>query len=502
MRYSLLFALLFLGSGLMAIAQQDDPDPSPTATAASTQPAESTAAATDDPQRCPALVNNAMTLTEINCTDTRTNEACYGFIFIDSELRSEQVRFVEPGDILNISTIESLQLSPMDTESGQWGLMVMDVEANVPGNSTPITDDVQIVLFGDTRLQDASQFVQVTALETLNLRQQPSTDAPILGQVLRTESIIANARLDNGDWLRVRVSENGDSYVAWLAAEFVEVASDVQNLPALTLAEANNPPDDLAVQFGPMQAFYFSSEQDDAPCAEAPNSGMLIQTPEGVASVTLWLDEVVIEFSGTGVISAQANDDLTVNVLDGSAQVNANGDERTAIAGQAIDVPLDENLSPLDVPGAPRAIDQDDVQAVPTNLLDDPLGGDGVGAPASVAESAGNSSVPIGGEWAVYLNQEPPFICDDGQEVTYLSTNQSALIIAQSDAIVFSGLQYNLVNTGVYRATYSDASSNLIQDTLQVVATDRMFLERTIDFLTPICTLNLSYTLQLNTPQP
>ena len=30
-----------------------------------------------------------------------------------------------------------------------------------------------------------------------------------------------------------------------------------------------------------MQAFYFRSGIGDAPCAEAPNSGILIQTPEG-----------------------------------------------------------------------------------------------------------------------------------------------------------------------------------------------------------------------------
>lgn len=490
MRKLILLGLLFFAGAIMAQEATPEPEttPLPEITAEATE-------FSDDDDMCPMLVNNALELTNLSCDGTDTNEACYGFTFIDSELRSPTVQFTEPGDVLDVVNIESLQLSPMDVELGQWGLMVMAVEANVQGNPSLDNDDVQIVLFGDTQLRDASEFVQITATSAVNLRLQPNTTAQIIDSLEAGETVIANSRLDDDSWFRVRINTDEGSSIAWVASQFVEAATDISVLPTLTTEEAENTPEDIAAQYGPMQAFYFSSAEDDAPCAEAPNSGMLIQTPEGVASVTLWLDEVVIQLDGTGVISAQADGDLTVNVIDGAAQVEANGDTRTVVAGQATDIELDNELSPISVPSDPRAINSEDVQAVPVGLLDN-----NVQVP-TVTDI--DSNLPIAGEWQFSLNQPPPYVCSDGTEIPVESLGQNAIIRVdpQADALIYSGLQFNQSTEGVYNASYTDSSSNLIQDTLQVVSTDRIVGDRVVDFLSPICTLNLSFTLQLVTPQ-
>jgi len=44
----------------------------------------------------------------------------------------------------------------------------------------------------------------------------------------------------------------------------------------------------------PMQAFYFNSGIGDAPCAEAPDSGILVQTPEGEAQIEFSVNNVQI----------------------------------------------------------------------------------------------------------------------------------------------------------------------------------------------------------------
>ena len=61
--------------------------------------------------------------------------------------------------------------------------------------------------------------------------------------------------------------------------------------------------------FTPMQAFYFRSGVGDAGCAEAPESGMLIQTPEGVEEVFLNVNGANMLLGSTAFLQAGVNRD-------------------------------------------------------------------------------------------------------------------------------------------------------------------------------------------------
>lgn len=293
----------------MALAQDATPEAEMTPDAELTSEAELTPEATEvsTDDMCPILVANAIDFTQRSCSATNTNEACYGYTFIDAAFRSLDANFIQPGDIENVIDIQSLRLSPLDVESGEWGVVVMAIEPNTNASEEGILpgDDVQIILYGDTTLSDASQFIEVTALSGVNIREFPRTTASIIGSLEVDEILIANGRLPDNSWFRVRITIDSRPSIAWISADFLEPGFDANTLPEITAEQAEQEPDDIAAQYGPMQAFIFESGEDDAPCSEAPNSGMLIQTPDGVASVTIWLDEVVIQLDGTGVISAQ-----------------------------------------------------------------------------------------------------------------------------------------------------------------------------------------------------
>ena len=484
----LAFMLIF---AVTTLAQEATPEAESTPAIELT--AEATEMSTEDADLCPALVANAIDLTQRSCSATSTNEACYGYNFIDAAFRSVDASFVQPGDIEDVIDIQSLQLSPLDVQSGQWGVVVMSIEPNadpLEDEALP-EDDVQILLYGDTTLSDASQFIQVTAISGVNIREFPRTNATILGSLETDDVLIANGRLPDNSWYRVRINLDDRAAIGWVSADFLEPGFDADTLPEITAEQAEQLAGDIAAQYGPMQAFVFESGQDDAPCSEAPHSGMLIQTPEGVASVTIWLDEVVIQLDGTGVISAQADGDLTVGVIDGTAQVEANGEISTAIAGQAVDVPLDADLSASDAPGAPRPLSASEVQALPVDLLDDPV----------TVPAPGNSPVlataSAGLQWNFSFTTPPPYICSDGTEVTFQSAGVGASISAGIDAIVISGVRYIQTSVGVYTASYTDNSGNLFQDTVQIVSTDRLIGDRIIDFANPICTLTVSFVFQL-----
>ena len=505
----LLFIMMLLTIiPILVLAQEDgqgsDTESTPEATAEVTPEAEATA----DPNasECPVIVQTAIDLTQAGCSATGNNQLCYGHLVLDAQPRIniDAFNFQTPGDVVDVIEVQSLRLSALDTQTGQWGVVLMQIEPNylpptVPPEDTgtdtvatdPVTaDDVQVLLFGDVALNDATRFIQIRANERLNIRRHPSTSSDVIASMDVDEVITVNGRLEDSSWLRVRVQEGADSVTGWIFTDLVTPNGDVDELTPLTLEEANSEiADDLAL-YGPMQAFFLETGKDDAPCDEAPNSGILIQTPEGVANVTIWLDEVVIEMGAgdTAFVQAQSDGSLAVNSLSGFARVEALGETRTAVAGQRIDVPLDENLSPSDVPNDPVAIDPSDLQSLPTELLDDELD-----LPSSLNLATG---VPAGGNWQ-YTWGVPSLTCPDGTEVPFRSTSGTFPLTVQSDGIRVNTISYNLTSVGVYRATYSDENNNLHQDTLQIVASDRIVGEKVLDLNSPVCTLNVPFSLTL-----
>lgn len=89
-------------------------------------------------------------------------------------------------------------------------------------------------------------------------------------------------------------------------------------------------------QYNPMQAFYFKSGVGDAPCEDAPESGLMVQTPQGSGQVLFNINGVDIEMGSTVYFQSNTSGDdseFTVNTLEGAAYVHQGGQRRLAIAG-------------------------------------------------------------------------------------------------------------------------------------------------------------------------
>src|SRR4051794_6866265 len=69
---------------------------------------------------CPALVKQALAATDTMCHDTEKNQACYGNINLKANPISltDNFKFSQPGDHMDITNIKSLQLSPMTLSTG------------------------------------------------------------------------------------------------------------------------------------------------------------------------------------------------------------------------------------------------------------------------------------------------------------------------------------------------------------------------------------------------
>jgi hypothetical protein len=67
-----------------------------------------------------------------------------------------------------------------------------------------------------------------------------------------------------------------------------------------------------------VQAFYVQTGLGDAPCLEAPESGLLVQTPQGVREVVFQLNAVDVTLSSTAYFQAVPSSELVASVIEGS----------------------------------------------------------------------------------------------------------------------------------------------------------------------------------------
>jgi hypothetical protein len=317
---------------------------------------------------CPQIVQSAFTATRDLCEAAGNNQACYGSTQVEAELAPEYadqgIEFSAPGDLLDLLALQTLRLSPMDVNTGTWGMSLMRVQANLANTA----QNVILLVFGDVALSNAGTTVEmldVTSSVDANVRLLPSRGAGVI-DILRVGEIgRATGRLADNSWVRVVVSlgeEGALSGTGWISAELLN-AADLEVLPVV---------DASARHYQPMQAFTFESGAD-SPCAEAPRSGILVQTPEGNARIRLLINGVDVDLGSTAYITAERGGAMTVALLEGSGYVTSAGVQQPLFPGSQITVALDANLAPSAAPSAPQPYNADALMTLPVGLLGEPV---------------------------------------------------------------------------------------------------------------------------------
>jgi hypothetical protein len=316
------------------------------------------------PARCPDIVQEALTATGLLCQGTSRDQACYGHISVQARPQPgiDRLVFNQAGDIVNVQDVQALRVSAMNVDASVWGIALMRLKASLP--DTPARQNITLLLFGNVQVENAMTQarradVTVEATRNVNVRQAPSLDALVIDALAPGQTVTATGRLADGSWVRVALPDNGGT--GWVHRSLLASTDDIDGLDVVEATSR---------YYGPMQAFYFRSGMEDAACPEAPDSGLLVQTPEGAARVTLLINEVDIQFGSTVYFQAEPGDQMIVRVVEGSARMEAFGQQSTANAGMQISVPLDENMAPSGPPSPPTAYDMAAVQALPLSLLE------------------------------------------------------------------------------------------------------------------------------------
>jgi hypothetical protein len=311
---------------------------------------------------CSEIVRTALEATENVCDSAGRNEACYGHVMLEAEPQGDvdDFRFSEVGDVARVDEIGSLRLSPMDEIAGTWGVALMRLQADIPDEKP---QNVTVLLFGDVEIDNmvpmpTAMDVTVATSGNVNVRRMPSNFAFVENTLTPGQTITATGRSEDNNWLYVTLP---DGSTGWVSNAFMLSPGDTNDLNVIR-------PD--LTNYGPMQAFYLQTGQETSRCSEVPNDGILVQTPDGVAEIRLWINEVKIRLGSTAFITAGANNSMVVNTIEGTAHVEALGVESVAVAGTTVSVPLNKDLKPIAPPSDPVAYTEDVVESLPVDNLD------------------------------------------------------------------------------------------------------------------------------------
>ncbi len=147
-------------------------------------------AQTESDPSCPLLVQQALTDLGNNCTGIGRNSACYGYNRVEASFSQAvpEGYFSHPADTTEMATIRTIQTAPLDLSTSEWGIAVLNVQANVP--DTLPGQAVTFLLLGDTQVEnavppEATYTGPATAIlqSETNLYENPAADASIIGQI-------------------------------------------------------------------------------------------------------------------------------------------------------------------------------------------------------------------------------------------------------------------------------------------------------------------------------
>lgn len=257
---------------------------------------------------CAAQVQQIIEAVRLACGEVGRNQVCYGSPSVQVQPRPNiRLDFSQPGDIVDLSALESLTTSAFDPNAQSWGTALLHIRADLRDQN------LSVIAFGDVQIENKSMApsdfiaLDVTVAEATgaNVRERPTAAALLVKTLNSGTTIKAIGRLEDGTWLRL--------VDGWVSADLIRSTDDLSLLQVLTADTAVS-----ADVYGPMQAVRLHTGFEDSPCDAIADSGLIMQTPDGIAGVTLIVNGAALDLSGTLYLQTTAEGKTVVSLLEGS----------------------------------------------------------------------------------------------------------------------------------------------------------------------------------------
>ena len=272
---------------------------------------------------CPTIVEQALEAVADNCDGLGRNSACYGYNLVTAEFSQtvDDDFFSQPADTAQLDILETIQTSQMSVDTSQWGIAVMNLQANIP-NSIP-GQSVKFVLLGDVEVESAmepdSTFQAVDAITSIvsdnaNLRSGPGVNYNVIGGAVVGDALPIDGQSADGNWYRTVVEER----IGWIFGDLLEANESLLALPVLD-----------GTQRSLMQSFYLRTGFGAPICEEAPQDTLMIQGPQGI-EIDLTINGADISIGSTiAVRILSPGNIIEFTVIDGQMTIPGAGPNGT-----------------------------------------------------------------------------------------------------------------------------------------------------------------------------
>lgn len=280
--------------------------------------------AQEDDTSCRALVTDALRTIGSACVGLGRNEVCYGNRLVSAVLR-DNVAFDDSGDIAALAAFESLITRPSDPDTGEWGVALLNVQADLPEAADT---GVTLVMLGGVELSPAipsrdadSPTCTFENRGTLgiNMRSGPSLNARPVDVLDPGDSTEIYGLSADGGWYR---SSRG-----WVSATTGDLGACEADLPTL-----DSPEDRFAA---PGQNLSLAIDNSGS-CDSAP-SALMIQAPTG-QTANVMVNGVEIRIGSTAAITM--NDDNSEMVI-----TNMDNEVSASYEGQTVILPVGSSMA-------------------------------------------------------------------------------------------------------------------------------------------------------------
>ncbi len=292
-------------------------------------------------ETCPAIDESRLSALEI-CEDTGIGSICYAAGELSLESDVEEVTFENAGDTVLLSDVIALE----STSEESLALLQLNRE----------DVSLRLIAYGEISLENAAprSSINVYALRGVNLRQEPSVEATVVGSLIQGRDYTAVGRLADNTWLQVQLE---DGRIGWSSAQYF-VTQD--GFTALETVTPNTP------AYLPMQALTLQTGD----CA-----GLLLIAPEiEEETIIFGINGAQIEVQGIAWLQAN-EDELSILNIAGDSLVNAFGFEMPLEPGEITSIPLNDSLS---IAGIPSDAESSDVMLLEEETNHILLAGEGV----------------------------------------------------------------------------------------------------------------------------
>lgn len=219
------------------------------------------AVAAAQPTTCSLVVEQALAAVGQNCSELSRNMACYGNFAARADFQQEVdvTAFARPADVVELATLNTVEVSPFDADREEWGVVVMNTQADLP--ATLPGQNVVMLLLGDVQVTDASverddrkpmqSFYLSGGIGNTNCQDAPSTVA-----IRSPENITVNLTINGmdialGSMITIIDNQNSTLTITVHEGQMVAVATntvvnagesvEVTLDPTLTVSAVNVP---------------------------------------------------------------------------------------------------------------------------------------------------------------------------------------------------------------------------------------------------------------------